>query len=44
LLELANKLTNRLTHAPTRAIQSAAKEGDVERIAVLKQALGIEQE
>ncbi|QTL33890.1 MULTISPECIES: glutamyl-tRNA reductase [Pseudoalteromonas] len=44
LLELANKLTNRLTHAPTRAIQAAAKEGDIERIAVLKQALGIEQE
>ncbi|CAM4101069.1 glutamyl-tRNA reductase [Pseudoalteromonas byunsanensis] len=44
LLELANKLTNRLTHAPTRAIQEAAKLGDVEQLAQLKQTLGIEQE
>ncbi|MBE0369010.1 MULTISPECIES: glutamyl-tRNA reductase [Pseudoalteromonas] len=44
LLELANKLTNRLTHAPTRAIQEAAKLGDIEQLAQLKQTLGIEQE
>ena len=44
LLELANKLTNRLTHAPTRAIQAAAQEGDIDKLAVLKQTLGIEQE
>ncbi|KAF7775229.1 glutamyl-tRNA reductase [Pseudoalteromonas citrea] len=44
LLELANKLTNRLTHAPTRAIQEAAKQGDIEQLAQLKQTLGIEQE
>ncbi|RZQ53724.1 glutamyl-tRNA reductase [Pseudoalteromonas phenolica] len=44
LLELANKLTNRLTHAPTRAIQAAAQQGDIDKLAVLKQTLGIEQE
>ncbi|NOU52529.1 glutamyl-tRNA reductase [Pseudoalteromonas sp. JBTF-M23] len=44
LLELANKLTNRLTHAPTKAIQHAAKMGDFEQLAQLKQTLGIEQE
>ncbi|RJE78337.1 glutamyl-tRNA reductase [Pseudoalteromonas sp. MSK9-3] len=44
LLELANKLTNRLTHAPTRAIQEAAKQGDIEQLAQLKHTLGIEQE
>ena len=44
LLEMANKLTNRLTHAPTRAIQAAAQEGDIDKLAVLKQTLGIEQE
>ncbi|MFC3031747.1 glutamyl-tRNA reductase [Pseudoalteromonas fenneropenaei] len=44
LIELANKLTNRLTHAPTRAIQEAAKQGDIATIAQLKQSLGLEQE
>ncbi|WP_462155217.1 glutamyl-tRNA reductase [Pseudoalteromonas piscicida] len=44
IIELANKLSNRLTHAPTRAIQEAAKEGDIDKLAQLKQTLGIEQE
>jgi glutamyl-tRNA reductase len=44
MIELANKLTNRLTHAPTRAIQEAAKEGDIALVAQLKHSLGLEQE
>ncbi|EAS73843.1 glutamyl-tRNA reductase [Vibrio alginolyticus 12G01] len=28
LRELSNKLTNKLIHAPTRALQSAAEQGD----------------
>ncbi|WP_179959146.1 glutamyl-tRNA reductase [Pseudoalteromonas rhizosphaerae] len=44
ILELANKLTNRLMHAPTRAIQDAAKKGEVAQLSQLKKMLGIEQE
>ncbi len=41
LVELANKLTNNLIHAPTKALKNAAKEQDVQRLAVLKEALGL---
>ncbi|WP_404340521.1 glutamyl-tRNA reductase [Pseudoalteromonas mariniglutinosa] len=44
ILELANKLTNRLMHAPTRAIQDAAKKGEVAELSQLKKMLGIDQE
>ena len=44
ILELANKLTNRLMHAPTRAIQDAAKKGEVAQLNQLKKMLGIDQE
>jgi glutamyl-tRNA reductase len=44
ILELANKLTNRLMHAPTRAIQDAAKKGEVAQLSQLKKMLGIDQE
>lgn len=44
ILELANKLTNRLMHAPTRAIQDAAKKGEVAQLRQLKKMLGIDQE
>jgi len=44
ILELANKLTNRLMHAPTRAIQDAAKKGEVDQLSQLKKMLGIDQE
>ncbi|MBB1303395.1 glutamyl-tRNA reductase [Pseudoalteromonas sp. SR44-8] len=44
ILELANKLTNRLIHAPTRAIQDAAKKGEVAQLSQLKKMLGIDQE
>ena len=44
ILELANKLTNRLMHAPTRAIQDAAKNGEAAELSQLKKMLGIDQE
>ncbi|WED22508.1 glutamyl-tRNA reductase [Vibrio sp. JC009] len=42
LLELSNKLTNKLIHAPTRALQSAAEEGEPEKLSVIRQSLGLE--
>ena len=42
LLELSNKLTNKLIHAPTRALQSAAEQGEPAKLATLRQSLGIE--
>ncbi|MGD8234323.1 glutamyl-tRNA reductase [Vibrio sp. TRT 1302] len=42
LLELSNKLTNRLIHAPTRALQSAAEKGEPARLATIRQSLGLE--
>ncbi len=42
LLELSNKLTNRLIHAPTRALQSAAEQGDSEKLSVIRQSLGLD--
>ncbi len=43
-IELANKLTNRLIHAPTRAIQSAGQAGELHKLALIKDVLGIESE
>ena len=42
LLELSNKLTNKLIHAPTRALQSAAEKGEPARLATIRQSLGLE--
>lgn len=42
LLELSNKLTNRLIHAPTRALQSAAEQGEPAKLAIIRQSLGLE--
>lgn len=42
LLELSNKLTNKLIHAPTRALQSAAEKGEPAKLATLRQSLGLE--
>ncbi|MGL4474466.1 MAG: glutamyl-tRNA reductase [Shewanella sp.] len=44
LLELANKLTNRLIHAPTQALTSASRAGDVNTLAQLRSALGLDKE
>ncbi|AXN31225.1 glutamyl-tRNA reductase [Vibrio coralliilyticus] len=42
LLELSNKLTNKLIHAPTRALQSAAEQGEPAKLTTLRQSLGLE--
>lgn len=40
--ELAHRLTNRLIHAPTKSLQQAARDGDTERLQILRDSLGIE--
>ncbi|PPC72613.1 glutamyl-tRNA reductase [Pantoea sp. ICBG 985] len=42
LQELAHKLTNRLIHAPTKSLQQAARDGDSERLQILRGSLGLE--
>lgn len=41
LKELANKLTNKLIHAPTSALKDAAEKQNSEELAVMKTVLGI---
>ncbi|MFI8418369.1 glutamyl-tRNA reductase [Serratia sp. NPDC078593] len=41
--DLAHKLTNRLIHAPTKSLQQAAGDGDVERLQILRDSLGLDQ-
>ena len=40
--DLAWKLTNRLIHAPTKSLQQAARDGDNERLNILRDSLGLE--
>ncbi|MDA3131478.1 glutamyl-tRNA reductase [Atlantibacter subterraneus] len=40
--DLAWKLTNRLIHAPTKSLQQAARDGDDERLHILRNSLGLE--
>ncbi|MNP23527.1 Glutamyl-tRNA reductase [compost metagenome] len=40
--DLAWKLTNRLIHAPTKSLQQAARDGDDERLNLLRNSLGLE--
>ena len=40
--DLAYKLTNRLIHAPTKSLQQAARDGDDERLHILRNSLGLE--
>lgn len=42
LQDLAHKLTNRLIHAPTKSLQQAARDGDTERLQLLRDSLGLE--
>ncbi|OLQ85235.1 glutamyl-tRNA reductase [Vibrio ponticus] len=42
LVELSNKLTNRLIHTPTRALQTAAEQGEPAKLAIIRQSLGLE--
>ena len=41
LIELANKLTNKLIHSPTRAMSSASHSGDNEKLNIISNALGL---
>lgn len=41
LQEMAHKLTNRLIHSPTKSLQQAAREGDAERLQILRDSLGL---
>jgi len=42
LVELSNKLTNRLIHTPTRALQMAAEQGEPAKLAIIRQSLGLD--
>lgn len=42
LKELAWKLTNKLIHAPTKSLQQAARDGDDDRLQVLRSSLGLD--
>ncbi|EAR56500.1 glutamyl-tRNA reductase [Photobacterium sp. SKA34] len=42
LAELSNKLTNKLIHAPTKAMQQVAKNGESDKLAVIREALGLD--
>ena len=41
IIELANKLTNGLMHAPTKALKQAAQKQDTDKLDVLREALGL---
>ncbi len=43
LRELSNKLTNRLIHTPTRAMQLVAEQGEPEKLAFIRQTLGLDE-
>lgn len=40
--EMSHRLTNRLIHMPTKSLQHAAREGDVERLQILRSGLGLD--
>jgi glutamyl-tRNA reductase len=42
LQELSHKLTNKLIHAPTRALQQAAEQSDPVKLAIIRQSLGLD--
>lgn len=44
LIEFANKLTNRLIHAPTKALTSASRQGDLQALRQLRIALGLDKD
>ncbi|WP_192456983.1 glutamyl-tRNA reductase [Musicola keenii] len=39
--ELTHRLTNRLIHAPTKSLQQAARDGDLDRLQILRDSLGL---
>ncbi|EPE37951.1 glutamyl-tRNA reductase [Candidatus Photodesmus katoptron] len=42
LMEFSNKLTNKLIHAPTRALQNAAERGESSNLVIIRKSLGLE--
>lgn len=42
LHELSHKLMNKLIHAPTKAMQTAAEQGEPAKLAIIRQSLGLE--
>ncbi|MEC5341513.1 glutamyl-tRNA reductase [Brenneria populi] len=40
--ELTHRLTNRLIHAPTKSLQQAARDGDSDRLQILRDSLGLD--
>ncbi|MCX8955866.1 glutamyl-tRNA reductase [Erwinia psidii] len=42
LRDMAHRLTNRLIHAPTKSLQQAARDGDAERLQILRDSLGLD--
>lgn len=40
--ELTHRLTNRLIHAPTKSLQQAARDGDLDRLQTLRDSLGLD--
>jgi glutamyl-tRNA reductase len=40
--ELSHKLMNKLIHAPTKAMQTAAEQGEPAKLAIIRQSLGLE--
>ena len=42
IIELSNKLTNALSHAPTKALSRAATEQNQSKLALLKESLGLD--
>ncbi|MBB1269513.1 glutamyl-tRNA reductase [Shewanella sp. SR44-3] len=43
ILELANRLTNRLIHSPTQALTVASRQGDLNTLGQLRTALGLDK-
>lgn len=41
ITQLTQQLTNRLIHAPTKSLQQAAGDGDLERLNLLRDSLGL---
>jgi len=44
MIELANKLTNKLIDSPTRAMSNASHHGDIEKMQIISNALGLDDE
>ena len=43
MLELSNKLVNKLIHQPTRAMNNAAYNGDFQKLSLMRDILGLNQ-